>query len=195
MGITAGTPAGATLERTGPLYRELAVTREQYLGLPDDGYKYDMIDGVLFVSPSANPSHGRRQSRLAHLIETYLDQHTIGQCILEVDILLPDGGDVLRPDLCFVRNEHLSIVLNQIHGVPDMVAEILSDSTAKRDLDVKAQRYLANDVPEYWIVDPRDNTMQLWLAVAGVWERHTEPILKSRVLPGLEIDVAAFFSR
>lgn len=79
MAITAGPQTGTTLDRTGPLNHKLVLTREQYLGLPDDGHKYDMIDGVLFVTPSAHAEHGRRQSRLAQQIENYLDRHPVGQ--------------------------------------------------------------------------------------------------------------------
>jgi len=59
-------------------------------------------------------------------------------------------------------NERLNLVAQRIHGAPDLVCEILSDRTAARDLGVKADRDLANGAREYWIVDPRDKSVQLW---------------------------------
>ena len=73
---------------------------------------------------------------------------------MKVDILLPDGGDVVRPDITVILNQNMGIVKTHIHGVPDLVAEVLSPSTRTRDLGEKSERYLHNSIPEYWILDP-----------------------------------------
>lgn len=175
-------------------YEGLRVSREQYLGLPDDGHKYDMIDGVLHMSPSATPEHGWRQSRFVQLLNNYLDAHPVGRCMVEVDVLLPDGGDVLRPDISFVAVERLHILLNQIHGTPDLVCEILSESTAERDLGEKARRYLNNGVVEYWIVDPLRRSIQLLVSQGSEWKHKTGNVLESELLSGFQINVERFFN-
>ena len=157
------------LEIHKPRYDGLRVTREEYLDLSEDGFKYDVIEGVMHLSPSATADHGSSQGNFVYLLKRYLETHPEGRLFLEVDIFLSDRGDVLRPDISFVLKDRLQIVKNHIHGAPDLVCEVLSDSTANRDLGVKAGRYLACGIKEYWIVDPRDKTVQLWLNRKDSW--------------------------
>lgn len=192
--------APAIAERRGAVYHGMPVTRERYLDLPDDGYKYDMIDGVLFVAPSPEPEHGIQHVQFATRLQGHLDQHGGGYAMIEIDVLLPDGGDVLRPDLSFVRKENRGILLKHIHGAPDLVCEVLSDSTARRDLADKAERYLSNGVREYWIVDPRNSTLQLWIQRvdangARSWEKRDSGNLKSELLPGFVLNAESFFRK
>lgn len=193
MWVHNATMTSSVTEHAGPRYHGLPVTREQYLDLPDDDYSYDMVQGVLFVAPSAEPEHGRVQVRFASVLDQHLRRHPVGVAMVEVDVLFPDGGDVLRPDVSFVLEERRSVLLKHIHGAPDLVAEVLSDSTADRDLSTKAGRYLANGVREYWIVDPRNRTVQLWLNRKTHWEKRSVRILQSEMLPGFEIDQAEFW--
>jgi Uma2 family endonuclease len=154
-----------TLIQNKPLYQGLKVTREEYLDLEEDGFKYDMVEGVLTMSPSAFSQHGRCQAKLSYLFENYFIKNQAGCLILEVDIFLPDDGDVLRPDISIVLKENYGIIKGHIHGVPDIVVEILSEATRKRDLGIKADRYLSNGVKEYWIIDPDEKTIALWINV------------------------------
>lgn len=176
-----------------PAYADLAVTREEYLDLAEDGFKYDVVGGVMRVSPSASSDHGNRQLRFAHLLQGYLDAHPMGRAFVEVDVLLPDGGDPLRPDVSFVRRERLHIIKQHIHGAPDLACEVLSDATAPRDLGVKADRYLTCGVAEYWIVDPRDRSMQLWLNRGGSWDKRASVEIASELCPGLQISADRLF--
>lgn len=173
------------------------VTREEYLDLPEDGYQYDMIDGVLVASPSPLYGHGRVAARLAFLIERYLTDHRIAEVVSEIDVLLPDGGDVLRPDLTVLLKQSIEErhcrVHGHIHGVPDIVCEILSDGTADRDLGTKADRYLRCGVREYWIADPRDSSMQIWFNRGSCWEKGTGPAVASEILEGLAFCAAEVF--
>lgn len=171
---------GNTQTRSKPRYEGLKVTREEYLSLEDDGFRYDMIGGVLHVSPSPTYDHGKTNARFSYLLLKFLDRFSIGEVTIEVDLFLPDGGDKLRPDLSFILKENLGIVKGHIHGTPDLICEVLSDrawptaihggpasqdllsyETEKRDLGAKADRYLTNGVREYWIVDPRDTGRSL----------------------------------
>ena len=175
-------------------YEGLRVSQEQYPGLPDDGHRYDMIDGVLHMSPSATPEHGWRQSRFVQLLNNHLDTRPVGRCMVEVDVLLPDGGDVLRPDISSVGVERLHILLNQIHGTPDLVCEILSESTAERNPGEKALRYLNNGLLEYWIVDPSRRSIQLLVSQGSEWTYKTGNVLDSELLSGFQINVERFFN-
>lgn len=168
-----------------PLYEGRRVSREQYLDLPADGFQYDMIDGVLHISPGAGSDHGHCTAKVSYTIMKFLSENPTGKLYSELDILLPDGGDVLRPDLTFVRNENLNIVLKHIHGSPDLVVEILSESTRNRDLTEKRARYESNGVSEYWIIDPEKKTFEILVLKNGSYEKSDTDA--SEVLPGLTL--------
>jgi Uma2 family endonuclease len=174
-----------TLIQNKPLYDGLKVTRKEYLDLEDDGFKYDMIDGVLVMSPSPFYKHGESQARLSHEFIKYFDKINTGKVINEVDVYLPDGEDVLRPDITIILKENYGIIKGHIHGVPDIVVEILSESTYKRDLGVKADRYLSNGVREYWMADPDEKNIFLWINDnKKSWNKKEGNHLRSSVLNG-----------
>ena len=162
----------------------MRVTREEYLDLEDDGYKYDMLQGVLHMAPSPSFSHGEAQGSLHYLLKLHLKKNKVGRAALEVDVFLPDGGDVLRPDISFVLNENVHIIKTHIHGAPDLIIELLSERTEKRDRNEKANRYLACGVKEYWLIDPRNRSMELRINKGVSWETISGEKLESRLLPG-----------
>lgn len=176
-----------------PLYHGMKVNREQYLKLEEDGFKYDMIDGVLHMTPSVNSDHGICQTRLAQIFWNYLDEYPIGKALSEIDIFLPDNGDVLRPDLTVVLNKN-DIIKKHIFGVPDLVCEILSSRTKKRDLNEKAERYLFNGIPEYWIVNPQNRSLEMWSNEEKKhWRKFQGKEINSYVMERLTINVKDVF--
>jgi Uma2 family endonuclease len=181
-------------ERSTPRYENLKVTREEYLDLVEDGFRYDMEGGVLKLSPSSGFDHADQANQLNYEIKKFLDKKRIGKVVMECDILLPDGGDVLRPDITVILNENLGIVKTHIHGVPDLVVEVLSPSTRLRDLGEKSERYLKNGVPEYWIVDPESHRIEVRYNRKTEWEAISDKQLKSEVLPGLVVEAIDIFT-
>lgn len=182
--------------RSFPGYHGRAVSREEYLDLEDDGYRYEMIGGMLFQAPSHLPEHGILQVEFAAELALYLRTRPVGKAMVEVDVLLPDGGDVLCPDLSYVSKEQSAILLKHIHGAPELICEILSDRTRTRDLGEKAERYLKCGVREYWLIDPRDRIVQLWLNRGNFWEKRSAAAgssLSSELLIGFVVSVDAFF--
>ncbi|MEQ9366655.1 MAG: Uma2 family endonuclease [Leptospirales bacterium] len=186
--------------RPGPRYHGRPVTREEYLDLEDDGFQYTMVQGVLFVGPSHDPEHGKKRLRFGALLDAYLRKNPRGAAMVEVDALLPDGGDVVRPDISFVLNDRTGILLEYIHGAPDLICEVLSDSTRANDLGEKADRYLKSGVREYWLVDSGEHAVHFWINQGAAWEKRsgsadsTESRLASELLSGFTIDAADFFA-
>jgi Uma2 family endonuclease len=188
----------AASPRSRPRFHGRRVSRDEYLQLPDDGFRYDMIDGVLYAVPSADFQHGKRNGRFYRFLDEYLETHPYGEVTQETDILLPDGGDILCPDLCFVLNENTGIIRTHVHGTPDLICEVLSPRTQRRDLGIKADRYLANGVQEYWILAPETRSIEVrysTLAANGIrnWVLRGgqgSDILESRLLPGFHIENA-----
>ena len=127
-------------------------------------------------------------------INLFLKNYAIGLAVTEIDVFLPDGGDVVRPDVSFLLTENLHIVKTHIHGVPDLVCEVLSAGSIKRDLGIKAQRYLKNGVKEYWIIYPKERKLELWVNKnKKEWEKLSTNILKSTFLKGFKINQKEFF--
>jgi Uma2 family endonuclease len=153
-----------------------------------------MIDGVLVLNPSGFFEHGRRANRFGYFLQSYLETNSCGELTIETDIFLPDGGDFLRPDISFILNENLSIVKGHIHGVPDLVCEVLSESSRFRDLGVKADRYLLNGVKEYWMIDPKEKAILLWInRDKKEWEKRSGDVLASELLKGFAITKGSMF--
>ena len=172
-----------------PRYHGLKVTREEYLDLEEDGFLYDMIDGVLYMSPSAFIEHNEAISQMLRVLGNYFYEKKSGKAIVETDVYLPDGGDVLRPDISVILKENYGIMKGHIHGVPDMVVEVLSNSTRNRDLTVKADRYLKNGIKEFWLADPNEKQISMRVNINNTsWDIVEGNILKSRLLTGFELN-------
>jgi Uma2 family endonuclease len=185
-----------TLIQNKPLYDGMKVTREEYLDLEDDGYQYDMIDGVLTMSPSPFFKHNDALLEIATQFRIYFRSHKIGTVIAETDVYLSDNGDVLRPDITIILKENYHIIKGHIHGIPDIVVEVLSEATRKRDLGIKADRYLSNGVKEYWIIDPDEKTIALWINVdKRSWNKKEGNVLKSSVLSGFVLKQEEVFPK
>ena len=117
---------------------------------------YEIIGGKKIMAPVPNPTHGLIVMRLGMIIGNYLDAHDRGYVLGEnTDVHFPDGN-LFKPDLVVITAENSSIIdwRRGINGVPDMVVEVLSRSTRRKDLTIKKDIYESNGVREYWIVDP-----------------------------------------
>ena len=165
----------------------MRVTREEYLDLDDDGFRYDMRNGVLTMAPSPNFEHNEISGDFLFHLKKFLESSHLGHVVPETDVMLPDAGDVLRPDISFILNENMGMVKTHIHGAPDLICEILSDSTREYDLGEKAQRYLTCGVKEYWIIDPKGKSFELWLNRKDRWEKLSGQRIKSKLLHGFEL--------
>lgn len=140
---------------------------------------YEIIGGVKFMSPSAPLNHSGIIMPLSAKIFNYVLKNSCGYVFTDdVDVHLPDGN-FFQPDLCVITNENADILSrrNAIYGAPDMVVEVLSRSTKKRDLTVKKDSYEACGVKEYWIVDPYYRTIDVYLLRGGKFELDNEYIL------------------
>ena len=130
-------------------------TYEEFAALPDDGNRYEIIAGELYMTPSSRPNHSWVASQIFLLITNVLKEHGLKGWVTAhpVDVLFAED-DYMVPDVVFVRSERVGIVNDRgIRGAPDLVVEVLSESTASRDRGIKRERYARYGVPEYWVVD------------------------------------------
>jgi Uma2 family endonuclease len=159
---------------------------------PEDGNRYEVIDGDLFVSPPPLEPHQRASIKLSVLVGGYVFTHRIGMVYAAPIGLVLDEENGLEPDLIYVSNARLGIITERgIDGVPDLVVEILSRSTQARDRGIKMRRYARSGIPQYWIVDPRARTLEAYqLGEHGydlVGSFGVGTIFRPLLFPGLEI--------
>ncbi|MDF0652186.1 MAG: Uma2 family endonuclease [Nitrospira sp.] len=124
-----------------------------YAAVPDDGCRYEMVDGGLLVTPAPSPLHQRVSKRLQRCLEAYFEQRGLGEVFdAPVDVILTPH-DVVQPDLVVV-SQPTQVSERGIEGAPLLAVEILSPTTRERDRTIKARRYSTLGIAHYWIVDP-----------------------------------------
>ena len=142
---------------------------------------YEIIGGEKFMAPAAPVYHGNIILDLAYLFKDYFKLHKNGRVFVDdVDVHLPDGN-IFQPDLVVITGENLGIINweSAIYGVPDMVVEVLSKSTRRKDITVKKDAYEANGVKEYWIIDPLMKAVDVYLLRDGKYFLDDEYVLYS----------------
>lgn len=130
---------------------------------------YEIIGGKKIMAPSAPIVHSSIIFDLAYIIKSYLNKTGNGLVFVDdVDVHFSDGN-LFKPDLVVITKENCNIIdwHGAIHGVPDMVVEILSKSTRKKDLTVKKDIYESNGVKEYWIIDPYMESIDAYILQDG----------------------------
>jgi len=148
-------------------------TYEEYLQVPESGVRLELIDGEIFAMASANTRHQRVVRKLIRKIDGHIGDGGSCEIFTDLDTRLNFAkcdDTALRPDLLVVCDPS-KVGENSINGAPDLVIEILSPSTARRDLRVKLAKYCEAGVREIWIVDPmRDVVMTYIRNEAGAYE-------------------------
>jgi Uma2 family endonuclease len=165
--------------------------------MPDDGRLYELIDGEIIVSAAPGEPHLWVVKRLVALLLPLEFNAALGWVyIAPAEVHLP-SGDVVEPDLFFIRKELRSIRRrSHVEGAPSVVFEVLSPTSRHRDLIEKRALYEAAGVPEYWIIDPTERRV---LALIMRKEKYVElprvgSTVESEVLTGFAIDVEALFA-
>jgi Uma2 family endonuclease len=161
---------------------------------PEDGKRYEVIDGALFVTPPPILEHQGASMVLCNYLWPYIRQRQLGKLYAAPVGVILDDENGLQPDLVYVSNSRLNILSQRgIEGAPDLVVEILSPSTQARDRGIKLRRYAAAGVPHYWIVDPRTRALEAYgLAKQGyeLSEKHGPGgTFRPELFPDLEIAI------
>lgn len=136
--------------------------RTRWEALPDDGRRYEIIDGVLYMSTAPSLFHQWISSQIQRLLYSQLDARGIGITFnAPVGLFMP-GCDPVQPDVMVLRPEDQSLILDQrAETIPLLLVEILSSSNPQHDLITKRQAYARAGVPEYWIIRPQERDLLL----------------------------------
>ena len=171
-------------------------TREEVLALPDDGNRYELVDGELLVSPSPRYRHQQGVVSLIRILDSHIRGHRLGSLLISPADLDLKSGQLVQPDL-FVGGMvggREPMEWTEI-GIPILVVEVLSPSTARSDRITKRRRYQRSGVPVYWIVDLDARLVEVWTpndqrpTIADTILRWEAPLAGS----ALVIDLPAFF--
>ncbi len=173
-------------------------TYDDYIAMPDDGKRYEIIDGELTMTPAPIPRHQKILLGLSAKLLQFVDNNSLGEIyIAPIDLAL-SLVDVVQPDILFVAKNRMHIVARKnIVGIPNLVVEILSPSSDRRDREEKFSLYQKFGLPEYWIVDPETQTIELYLNIENRLQKaETLKVgdqLHSRQVAGLVLEVADIF--
>jgi Uma2 family endonuclease len=176
------------------------LTYDDLLLFPDDGLRHELIDGVHYVTASPASRHQLVMGNLHFHLQLHLRQHGGGVLFLSPLDVLFSQFDVVEPDLLFVSDARRQVVTEKnVQGAPDLVIEVTSPSTRRRDEGIKLALYDRCDVVEYWVVDPKAELMRVYRRAGGRLARALElgntpgAALTSDVFPGLSLPMAEVF--
>ena len=176
-------------------------TYDDWLRLPTDTFRYEIIEGELFVSPSPGTNHQIAVSSLLAAMHYHARHNNLGLVLTSpISVRLPLRDSIVQPDILFVRRERIAIVKDDvIDGAPDLVVEILSPSNWVYDRSHKQEAYLQAGVREYRIVDYRARTVDVLVLEDDEYVQRGQygdgSMVASETLTGFSIAVAEIFAR
>jgi Uma2 family endonuclease len=167
---------------------------------PNDGNRYEIVDGELFVTPSPIPLHQRIVTNLAAQLWQHVRKHNLGELyVAPLDVVFTDIT-VLEPDVLFVSQARLHIIGEKnLSGPPDLVVEVLSESSSRLDREIKPKQYALHGVPEFWRIDPWVKTVEVFRLHLGNYDLAASLAfgdeLTSPLFPGLSLPVSSLWER
>jgi Uma2 family endonuclease len=167
--------------------------KADYLALPDEP-RCELLYGRLLVTPAPIVRHQLVAAAILRRLLDLVDREGGLAVISPVDVVLADHS-VVQPDVIYLSKDHLSIVGERVEGAPDLVVEILSPGTARRDLGEKLRLYAESGVREYWIVDPVLETFEFLLNAGDSFRLHLPDgdTYRSPEITALSIEPGSFW--
>jgi Uma2 family endonuclease len=176
------------------------LTYEDYVHFPEDGQRHEILDGEHYVMPAPTWDHQDAIGNLFLKLTPFVREHQLGKVGLAPFDVLLSQYDIAQPDLFFISKGRTAILTQaNAQGAPDLVIEVLSDSTRRRDETLKRDRYERFGVVEYWLVDPVRRTVRVYrrsgagFSVPLDLSAAAGDVLTTPLLPGLEIRVDEVF--
>jgi len=176
------------------------LTYEDYLLLPDDGKRYEIIGGELYMTPAPSLRHQNILSELGETLRKFVVEQKLGNVFYAPCDVTLSQHEIVQPDIVFVSKQNRGIVgENAISGAPDLVVEITSPTTQERDLGLKKKLYDRHGIKEYWIVLSEDERVEVFVRteqgyqLAGSYGKRDT--LTSPLLPGLSISLSVVFRK
>lgn len=177
------------------------LTYEDYVLIPDDGRRHEILEGEHYVSASPFIRHQDAAANLYFALSLFNRTHRLGKILLAPTDVILSSHDVVVPDLIFVSNERMAIVTEKnVQGAPDLIVEVLSKSTRQRDESLKLRLYERHGVREYWMFDADRRTAKVFrrignrLQLVASLAAESGDALTTPLLPGLAVPLSEIFA-
>ena len=191
----SGMPGSDDLKPAG-----VKLTYDDYLLFPEDGFRHELIDGEHYATPSPLRRHQEIVGNLHWLIRSHLEAHPVGRVYVAPFDVIFSRYDVVEPDVLYLSNQRAAEILRDyVHGAPDLVIEVGSAGTRRRDETVKRSLYERDGVTEYWIVDPEIDVVRIYQRRGDRFERPIElsreagDVVRTPLLPQFEVTLTSIF--
>jgi Uma2 family endonuclease len=172
-------------------------TEQDYFALPETNRHLELADGELLMPPHPTDTHQRIVFDLAMLLWRFVEDHHLGIVRIAPLPVRLWPGKIREPDVLFMAHAHSDRMSEQFFGPPDLVMEVTSPSTRQTDRMEKAIEYARAEIPEYWIIDPESQTVEVFVLRAGAYEMlgkwGKEAIARSTLLDGFQVQVSTLF--
>lgn len=174
-------------------------TYDDYLRLPDDGRRYEIIEGVLYVTNAPDLDHQSAVVEILGDMRNFVREKGLGKVLTApFEVHLPGIAKPVQPDILFITAERRPPAgAKFFEGAPDLIVEVLSQSTLRLDRRIKLDAYERAGVGEYWIVDPRSHFVEVYVLSRGEYALHGQfgpgEQATSQILAGLSIPVDRIF--
>lgn len=151
--------------------RRVVLTYADLQEMPDDRNRYEIIEGQLQVTPAPSTLHQAVVRNLALLLGDHVRRHDLGELFFAPCDVFFSEISVVEPDLMFISKGRTAIIEHAfIRGAPDLVVEVLSPGTTRRDRQAKRQLYALHGVANYWVIDPIEQRFESYTLSAGEYE-------------------------
>jgi Uma2 family endonuclease len=167
--------------------------------LPDDGNRYEIIDGVLYMTTAPSNFHQWIIKYIYKALGAPAEERGLAEAAWSpIGVIMP-GCDPVQPDFILIRKENLGIVRDaRVHGVPDLIVEVISPGSRAFDEDLKLTAYANAGVPEYAVIDPKARVLRYYKLIAS--GKYSEPqqfgvgeSITFDTAPGIMVPIAALF--
>jgi Uma2 family endonuclease len=178
------------------------LTYDDYVLIPDDGQRHEIIDGEHYVLPAPFLPHQDLVTELVAWLRPFARRNELGRVLVAPTDVLLSKHDIVQPDILFISRENekaLTATGKHILGAPDLAIEVLSESTRRLDEDIKLDLYDRAGVREYWMFNPGQGSVRVYRRRDGCLLPTAElssaagDVLTTPLLPGLEIPLADVF--
>ena len=176
------------------------ITVQEFLERDDfeEGFLYELIDGEIVKKQAPSPEHQNASVNLIGIFRNFVLPKHLGKIYhAPLDVYFTEI-DYYQPDIIFIAKARQAIITpDGVEGAPDLIVEILSPGTYRHDRDRKMKVYRQTGVQEYWIVDPKGRSVEVYNLEEGDYEMidfATEKgAVQSKLLEGLRVDLAEIF--
>ena len=172
------------------------LTYDDWVKMPADGKLYELIDGELYLNPSPTLKHQRALQNVFRALDRYVTEQGAGEVFVAPFDVVLTHSDVFEPDILYIAQERMHILTEaNVQGAPDIVVEVLSDGTRRKDETKKRDQYERSGVSEYWLVDPGDYTVRILRLSGKQYERIiVGGAITSPLLPGFSLALKDVFA-